>query len=91
MMIPLDIPPWIVLSWLFVFGTVVGSFLNVCIYRIPHHERLWDQLRGLNHPPSSCPFCRRRILAIDNIPVLGWIWLRGRCRDRAIREHAPCQ
>ena len=74
------VPQWIILPWLFAFGACIGSFLNVCIYRIPQHERLWDQLRGLTHPPSSCPFCRRRILAIDNIPVLGWLILWGRCR-----------
>lgn len=79
-MIPGDIPQPIVLFWLFVFGAVVGSFLNVCIYRIPQHDRLWDQLSGLNHPPSTCPFCKKRILAIDNIPIFGWLWLRGRCR-----------
>ena len=79
-MIPGDFPLWIVLSWLFVFGTVVGSFLNVCIYRIPQHERLWDQLSGLNHPPSSCPYCKKRIFATDNIPILGWLRLGGRCR-----------
>ena len=79
-MIPGDIPQPIVLFWLFVFGSVVGSFLNVCIYRIPQHERLWDQLSGLNHPPSTCPFCKKRILAIDNVPILGWLWLAGRCR-----------
>ncbi len=73
-------PQWIILPWLFAFGACIGSFLNVCIYRIPQHERLWDQLRGLTHPPSSCPFCRRRILAIDNIPVFGWLILWGRCR-----------
>ncbi len=79
-MTPADIPLPIMLGWLFVFGAVVGSFLNVCIYRIPQHERLWDQLSGLNHPPSTCPFCKKRILAIDNIPIFGWLWLRGRCR-----------
>lgn len=79
-MIPYDIPQPIILFWLFIFGSVVGSFLNVCIYRIPQHERLWDQLSGLNHPPSTCPFCKKRILAIDNIPIFGWLWLGGRCR-----------
>jgi leader peptidase (prepilin peptidase)/N-methyltransferase len=79
-MIPYDIPLPVVLITLFVFGAVVGSFLNVCIYRIPQHERLWDQLRGLNHPPSSCPYCKKRIWAIDNIPILGWLLLAGRCR-----------
>jgi leader peptidase (prepilin peptidase) / N-methyltransferase len=75
------VPQWMILPWLFVFGACVGSFLNVCIYRIPLHERLWDQLRGLTHPPSTCPFCRQRILSIDNIPVFGWLMLRGRCRN----------
>ena len=79
-MIPGDIPLPIVVTWLFVFGAVVGSFLNVCIYRIPQHERIWNQLSGLNHPPSSCPYCKKRILAIDNIPILGWLILAGRCR-----------
>ena len=80
-MIPYDIPLSVVLCWLFVFGAVVGSFLNVCIWRIPRHDRLWDQLAGLNHPPSSCPYCKRQIWAIDNIPILGWLWLRGRCLE----------
>ena len=79
-MIPGDIPQPIVLFWLFILGSVVGSFLNVCIYRIPQHERLWDQLSGLNHPPSTCPFCKKRILTIDNVPIFGWLWLHGRCR-----------
>ena len=79
-MIPYEIPLVIVLTWLFVFGAVVGSFLNVCIYRIPQHERLWDQLKGLNHPPSSCPYCKKRIWSIDNIPIIGWLILAGRCR-----------
>jgi len=79
-MIPGDIPQFVVLIWLFVFGTVVGSFLNVCIYRLPLHEDLWSQLKGLTHPPSTCPFCRTRIRARDNIPILGWLLLAGRCR-----------
>jgi leader peptidase (prepilin peptidase)/N-methyltransferase len=54
--------------------------LNVCIYRLPRHDRLRDQLRGLWSPRSQCPRCRRRILARDNLPVIGWILLRGRCR-----------
>ena len=79
-MIPGDLPQWVVLVWLFTFGAVVGSFLNVCIYRLPQHERLWDQLAGLTHPPSTCPFCKTRIQARDNIPVIGWLLVRGRCR-----------
>lgn len=79
-MIPGDVPQWVVLIWLFTFGAVVGSFLNVCIYRLPNHESLWAQLKGLTHPPSTCPYCKRRIQGRDNIPILGWLLLRGRCR-----------
>jgi leader peptidase (prepilin peptidase)/N-methyltransferase len=70
---------WI-LPWLFLFGAVIGSWLNVCVYRIPRHERLLDQLRGITNPPSSCPRCKNRIRWYDNIPIIGWIKLGGRCR-----------
>ena len=56
-----------------VFGTLIGSFLNVCVYRLPRNE-------SLLHPPSSCPQCGARIAWHDNVPVLGWLWLAGRCR-----------
>ncbi len=79
-MIRVDLPLWIVLPYLFAFGAVLGSFLNVCIYRLPRHEFLWDQLRGLWKPPSHCPRCNRRILGRDNVPILGWLFLGGRCR-----------
>lgn len=57
----------------FVLGASIGSFLNVVIYRIP---------AGLSllHPPSRCPKCLTRLKPYDNVPVLGWLWLRGRCR-----------
>ncbi len=58
----------------FVFGLVVGSFLNVCIYRIPRGK-------SIVYPPSSCPVCGARIKWYDNIPVLSYILLRGRCRN----------
>ena len=56
------------------FGLVFGSFLIVLIYRLP---------RGLSivYPGSACPQCKSPIQARDNIPVLGWLLLRGRCRD----------
>jgi leader peptidase (prepilin peptidase)/N-methyltransferase len=55
-------------------GAAVGSFLNVVIYRSP---------RGMSllHPGSHCPACRHPIRVRDNVPVLGWLLLRGRCRD----------
>ena len=56
-----------------VLGAIVGSFLNVVAYRLPRKE-------SLLHPPSRCPECGTAIKAYDNVPVLGWLWLRGRCR-----------
>jgi leader peptidase (prepilin peptidase)/N-methyltransferase len=53
-------------------GLSVGSFLNVCIYRLPRGESLVS-------PPSRCPACGRRLRWFDNVPVVSWIWLRGRC------------
>ena len=57
----------------FALGTAVGSFLNVVIYRIP---------AGLSllFPPSRCPRCLRRLKSYDNVPVLGWLALKGKCR-----------
>ena len=60
---------------IFIIGLAIGSFLNVCIYRIPR-ERL-----SINSPRRSiCPKCETQIKAYDNIPVLSYILLRGRCR-----------
>lgn len=55
-------------------GLAFGSFLNVCISRLPRHE-------SIVRPRSRCPKCRAEIGARDNIPVLSWILLRGRCRS----------
>jgi len=58
------------------FGLAVGSFLNVCIYRLPRGESLaW--------PGSRCPACRQPIRWHDNVPVFGWLSLHGRCRQCA--------
>ncbi len=58
----------------FILGAVIGSFLNVCIYRMP---------RGLSiiSPPSHCPSCERPIAFYDNIPIISFLILRGRCRN----------
>jgi leader peptidase (prepilin peptidase)/N-methyltransferase len=56
-----------------ILGAIVGSFLNVVAYRLPRKE-------SLLHPPSRCPECETPIKPYDNVPVLGWLWLRGRCR-----------
>jgi leader peptidase (prepilin peptidase) / N-methyltransferase len=55
-------------------GLSVGSFLNVVIYRLPRHESLVS-------PGSHCPGCGNAIKAYDNVPVLGWLALRGHCRS----------
>jgi uncharacterized protein (TIGR00730 family) len=67
----------LLLLWLFAFGACVGSFLNVVIYRLPI---------GMNlvHPPSRCPRCLHGIRLTDNVPILGWLFLRGRCRHCAL-------
>jgi leader peptidase (prepilin peptidase)/N-methyltransferase len=57
-----------------ILGLAIGSFLNVCIHRIPRGE-------SLNHPPSRCPACGTGLRWFDNVPVLGYLWLRGRCRS----------
>jgi leader peptidase (prepilin peptidase)/N-methyltransferase len=60
--------------WLGLVGACVGSFLNVVAYRMP---------RGMSvvWKPSHCPRCGHAIRARDNVPVLGWLLLGGRCRD----------
>ncbi len=58
----------------FVFGALIGSFLNVCIYRIPKEKSIVT-------PASTCPSCGTGIKFYDNIPILSYIILRGRCRN----------
>ena len=60
-----------------ILGLVFGSFLNVCIVRLPSED---PKARSLVRPPSSCPKCHREIAWYDNIPVVSWLVLRGRCR-----------
>ncbi len=71
----------VVLFGLFTVGAVFGSLLNVCIYRLPREERFWRALRFLVYPPSHCPRCQERIKPYDNLPVVGWLILGGRCRN----------
>ena len=56
----------------FLFGACIGSFLNVCIGR-------WPAGMSIIRPPSRCPSCERPIRAYENVPILGWLFLRGRC------------
>lgn len=74
----LDPLRWIGLLWLAVLGGCVGSFLNVVVYRVPRGQ-------SLTHPPSRCPSCGHPIRWYHNLPVVGWLVLRGRCRDCGAR------
>lgn len=67
------------MEWMgFIFGLVIGSFLNVCIHRLPSSQ-------SIVHPRSRCPQCGHLIRVYDNIPVLSYLLLRGRCRDCGAR------
>lgn len=58
---------------IFIFGTIIGSFLNVCIYRIPKEE-------SILYPPSHCINCKNKLKLYDLIPILSYLLLKGRCR-----------
>jgi leader peptidase (prepilin peptidase)/N-methyltransferase len=66
-------PQELIALWVFVVGAIVGSFLNVVIYRVPLR-------RSIVSPGSACPRCGKPIRWFDNIPMLSWLLLRGRCR-----------
>src|SRR5205823_10984408 len=68
----------VIKAGIFAFGLIFGSFLNVCIYRMP---------RGLSivWPGSACPHCGAAIRFYDNFPVVSWLLLRGRCRQCSTR------
>ena len=91
--------PWLYIALLTILGLLVGSFLNVVIYRLPIMLELsWQQEYrdyfgetsadttpatrfNLMIPRSACPHCGHPISALENIPLVSWLWLRGRCRD----------
>lgn len=66
-------PPFLIALTVFIFGSVVGSFLNVCIARLPKGESVVS-------PPSHCPLCKTPIPFYDNVPLFSYLCLRGRCR-----------
>lgn len=68
-----DFPTWLLLLFAFLFGSTVGSFLNVVIARVPKGQ-------SVVRPRSRCPRCEKPIAGFDNIPILSWLLLRGRCR-----------
>jgi leader peptidase (prepilin peptidase) / N-methyltransferase len=65
-------PFWLITAAM--FGAIIGSFLNVCIYRLPRHMSIVS-------PASACPGCDRQLSWFENVPVLSFVWLRGRCRS----------
>lgn len=64
----------------FLFGTLWGSFANVCIYRWPPTDA-HPNGRSVVHPGSHCGVCGHAVRWYDNVPILSWLWLRGKCRD----------
>jgi leader peptidase (prepilin peptidase)/N-methyltransferase len=69
-----SLPNALLYLWSAVFGAVLGSFGNVLIYRLPREQ-------SIVKPASRCPHCGHRVRAFDNIPVISYLILRGRCRD----------
>jgi leader peptidase (prepilin peptidase)/N-methyltransferase len=69
-----EVPPALIGALAGAFGLVIGSFLNVVVHRVPRGESVVS-------PPSACPRCGEPIRARHNVPVFGWLVLRGRCHD----------
>jgi leader peptidase (prepilin peptidase) / N-methyltransferase len=69
-----DVISILLLSSITAFGAIVGSFLNVCIVRIPKGE-------SVVQPPSHCPACKKPIAVYDNLPLISYVVLLGRCRS----------
>lgn len=63
----------LILVYTFILGTLIGSFLNVVVYRVPREE-------SLSFPPSHCPSCNTRLKAYDLVPVVSYLFLGGKCR-----------
>jgi leader peptidase (prepilin peptidase)/N-methyltransferase len=69
-------PTTLIVIFVFLLGIIIGSFLNVCITRIPEDVSIVS-------PGSRCPRCLAPIKPYDNVPVFAWLWLRGKCRNCA--------
>ena len=68
-----DAPAWLFPAFAAALGAIIGSFLNVCIHRLPRDL-------SIVRPRSACPGCRRLIAWYDNVPIVSWMLLRARCR-----------
>lgn len=73
-LLPPHVAQTLLIAWMAALGGVIGSFLNVVVYRLPAGM-------SLSWPGSQCPACKHPIRWYDNVPVLAWFWLGGRCRD----------
>ncbi|OYV76181.1 MAG: hypothetical protein B7Z70_10545, partial [Acidithiobacillus ferrivorans] len=73
---PVPIP--LFLTMVGILGLLLGSFLNVVVYRLPRGA-------SIVHPPSRCPQCGHRLRPWENIPLLSWLILRGRCHACGVR------
>src|SRR5438105_225869 len=71
-------PDWMVRLYAAIIGAMIGSFLNVCVYR-------WPNELSVIRPRSRCPTCETPIAWYDNVPIVSWLVLRGRCRQCATR------
>ena len=65
--------PYLIETFIFLMGLCIGSFLNVCIYRLPASQ-------SIVHPRSMCPQCGTLIAFYDNFPIFSYLWLQGKCR-----------
>ena len=75
------LPPWVTWALAALTGAAIGSFLNVCIYR-------WPAEQSVISPPSRCGSCGQQLAWRDNIPIFGWLLLRGRCRYCGVKVSA---
>ena len=71
-------PLYLIEIYIFLVGLCIGSFLNVCIYRLPASQ-------SIVHPRSKCPKCGKLIAFYDNIPIFSFLWLKGRCRHCGVK------
>lgn len=85
----MQLPNAFYIVFFFLLGSCIGSFLNVVVWRLPQVELVeneglfhgfWRGWKALSSPPSYCPKCNTPLKWYDNLPVVGWIKLRGRCR-----------
>jgi leader peptidase (prepilin peptidase) / N-methyltransferase len=79
-----SVPPLLAQIYAFMVGACAGSFLNVCVHR-------WPRERSVMKPRSRCPSCGNQLAWFENIPILSWVALRGRCRccDEPISPEYP--